>query len=127
MTKKSAEEIAQAWIEKWDCEGIPSSSIDTSDEDLDYEISRDHPQLCLEAILYVLTKIPASPENRHFQVLAAGPLENLIVESGEQVIDQIDVQARKSPEFRLLLNGSWISDAKPKVLERLKKYLDKPW
>ncbi|MCB2115460.1 MAG: hypothetical protein KDE00_03975 [Rhodobacteraceae bacterium] len=40
-------------------------------------------------------------------MLAAGPLEDLIADHGETVIDRIEHAARHSPRFRFALTGVW--------------------
>ena len=118
--------IAIEWIEKWS----PGNSVKGDDwrvSALDDDLPSDDPELCLAAIAEVLERIPGDPANRHFQVLAAGPLENLLAYSGEQCVDQVELAARQSPSFRLLLNGVWPSRIKPRVLDQLSKYRNAPW
>lgn len=122
--EKSAQEVANAWIEKWNS---PNPATGEDDFDLDFDIPANNPALCLEAIVEVLKVIPADPANTHFQVLAAGPLEDLICINGESVIEQMDTLCRRSPEFRLLLNGAWLSRAPATVLARLEKYQNNRW
>jgi hypothetical protein len=40
---------------------------------------RSQPEKCLSVVLEILQHIPTTPENKLFQVLAAGPLEKLSV------------------------------------------------
>ena len=122
--QKSAQEVAKAWIEKWNS---PNPATGVDDFDLDFDIPTKDPTLCLEAIVEVLKVIPADPANSHFQVLAAGPLEDLLCINGESVVEQVDALCRRSPEFRLLLNGAWLSRARPDVLARLEKYQNNRW
>jgi hypothetical protein len=118
--------IAIAWIEKW---SLPKAirTANSPASGLDNEIPRDNPQLCLDAIQEVLKRIPSDPTDHHFQVLAAGPLEDLLVHHGERYVAQVELAARQSPPFRLLLNGVWSSAIKPSVLAQLAKYRSNPW
>jgi hypothetical protein len=51
-------------------------------------------------------------------VLAAGPLEDLIHDKGDDFIERIELLARRDPAFRLLLRGVWESGS-PAVWERV--------
>jgi hypothetical protein len=121
------DKIALAWIYKWSGEKIPAIGEGVSETELDWDLPRKNPELCLSVIVHILSLISADPSNRYFQVLAAGPLEDLIIENGEAVIEEVETLARRSPEFRKLLNGTWLSRAKPPIRERLKKYLSDKW
>ena len=118
-------EVASRWIEKWDVPRVPSGESDGFD--LDWELPRDNPRLCLDSILQVLSRIPSDPADRHFQVLAAGPLEDLLVHHGPSFVDEIDTLARRSPSFRMLLNGAWTSRVDQAVVEQLAKYRGARW
>ena len=126
MSLPSPNDIARAWVEKWAAERPHAQSL-PRELDLDRDISRNNPELCLQSIVEILTKIPAEPANRHFQALAAGPLEDLLVHHGPAVVERIDTLARQSPAFRLLLNGAWSNGINPAVVARLSKYRGNPW
>lgn len=125
MIEPAATDIATRWIEKWAASDGPSG--DSAGNDLDWELPLENPRLCLDSILQVLSRIPADPTNKHFQVLAAGPLEDLLVHHGDTYVDEIEVLARRSPPFRLLLNGVWTSRMNKIVVERLDKYRRAQW
>lgn len=80
---KTAQEVASAWIEKW---SKPNPATGIENCDLDFDIPRENPNLCLDAILEILKTIPIDTSNHHFQVLAAGPLEELLVKHGETYV-----------------------------------------
>jgi hypothetical protein len=61
---------------------------------------------CWSAILEVLSR---NPPQSVLDVLAAGPLEDLISYHGDAFIDRIELMARQEPAFRLLLRGVWES------------------
>ena len=125
MAIPSPVDVANRWVEKWAPPKGPSGNSDGFD--LDWELPRNDPRLCLDSILQVLALIPADPANRHFQVLAAGPLEDLLVHHGPDFIDEVDTLARRSPEFRMLLNGVWTSRVDKAVVDRLAKYRKAQW
>ncbi|WP_412547826.1 DUF6869 domain-containing protein [Pseudomonas sp. PDM11] len=47
------------------------------------------------------------PPESVFTILAAGPLEDLIDEAGPELIERIELHARRTPTFRNLLGGVW--------------------
>ncbi|MBD9435242.1 hypothetical protein IB223_03965 [Pseudoxanthomonas sp. PXM03] len=126
MEVPSPEDVASRWIEKWNVD-VREHTGESDGYDLDVELPFQHPRLCLDAILLVLPRIPSDSADRHFQVLAAGPLEDLLVHHGQAMIDEIDVLARRSPSFRMLLNGVWTSRIDSAVVERLAKYRSAQW
>ena len=119
-----AETVGLAWIDK--AAQTPQATPHEGDA-LDFELPFHDPRTCLDAIRFVLTQISTTPANPTFALLAAGPLEDLLITHGHELIDKIDLLARRDPAFRLLLNGAWISQAAPLVLERLAKYRNAPW
>lgn len=127
METRQSFEIAEEWIQKWSAPEVPAVGPGVGESVLDWELPREQPDLCLSTILEVLNRIDGTAPNRLLSVLAAGPLENPLNYNGDTVVNEIDILARKSPEFRLLLNGVWDSDIKQNILERLAKYRGNPW
>jgi len=127
MSQLSANDVATSWLEKWATEDPARVPLELRASDLDLGLPRGDPELCLASIAELLSRIPADPESRHFQLLAAGPLEDLLSAHGDAMIDKIDTLARREPKFRTLLNGVWLTSASPTVKERLSKYLRNPW
>lgn len=127
METRSAPEIAEEWIEMWSASEVPAVGLGVGASVLDWELPRQQPDRCLAAILEVLGRIDTSEPNRLLGVLAAGPLEDLLEHSGNFVVDQVDLLARRDPAFRLLLNGVWVSGISPDIVARLSKYRANPW
>jgi hypothetical protein len=127
MHSQSPAEIAEGWIRAWSGTKPPAVGPGVSESCLDWELPREDPVLCLESIIKVLGRIDGSTPNRLLSVLAAGPLEDLLAENGHVVVEQVEVLAGRSPEFRLLLNGVWDSAIKPEVLSKLAKYRNQRW
>jgi hypothetical protein len=126
MDRRLPAAIAEEWIRVWSSPEPPvDEGMGTSR--LDGELPREEPQLCLESILEVLARIEGASSNRLLAALAAGPLEDLLTKNGHIVIEQVEVLARRNPDFRLLLNGIWDSTIKPEVLSRLAKYRSRQW
>lgn len=55
----------------------------------------------------ILELIREAPNNKILANVAAGPLEDLIVQHSKRFIDRIEVTARKDPRFQLALTGVW--------------------
>jgi hypothetical protein len=124
--KTSPAALAIEWIDKWS-QSNAARTANSVASGLDDEIPRQNPRLCLDTIVEILNRIPCDPSDHHFQVLAAGPLEDLLVYNGQVSVDDIESLARQSPSFRLLLNGTWPSSINSSVLTRLAKYRTNPW
>jgi len=127
MDSQSPAEIAEGWIRAWSGTEPPAIGAGVAASRLDWELPREDPELCLESIITVLDHIDCSSPNRLLAALAAGPLEELLVENGDVVVEQVEVLARRNQEFRLLLNGVWDSTIEPEVLSKLAKYRNQRW
>lgn len=127
METRLPSEIAKEWIQKWSLPEGSTISECVGQPVLDFDLAQTQPFLCLSAIIEVLELIDSSEPNLLLSLLAAGPLEDLLNENGDAVVDEVDRLARTSPKFRLLLNGVWNSGIKPSVLIKLEKYRVNPW
>lgn len=78
---------------------------------------------CLKTILAILEK---NPTESVIGILAAGPLEDLIDGCGEEVIEDIEKEARKNQAFRGLLGGVWESGT-PEIWARVESCRGAPW
>lgn len=71
----------------------------------------------------VLHLIEAAPDDEVLGLIAAGPLEELILESSSNMIDRLETQARRDPKFRRCLTGVWFESQLPaEMVNRLKRY-----
>ena len=55
------------------------------------------------------------------EVLAAGPLEQVLANHGEAIIDRVELLARIEPQFSSLLGGVWQNNMSEEVWIRVKK------
>jgi hypothetical protein len=127
METRSPSQIAIEWIEKWSGPKVPAVGPGFGESVLDWQLPREQPELCLATIVEALSRIDGSKPSHLLSVLAAGPLESLLDNNADAVVDEVDLLARRDPAFRLLLNGVWDSGIKPHILERLAKYRVQPW
>jgi hypothetical protein len=57
--------------------------------------------------------------DEQISVLAAGPVEDLLVYYGAQFIDRIEAEAQRSPAFLNVLGGVWQSRTPPEIWRRI--------
>jgi hypothetical protein len=80
------------------------------------DLCRQDPGLGLDFVLEVLKKDPP-PDTAG--VLAAGPLEDLLADSGPAIIERVEAEARRDLKFRRLLKGVWRSHMQDDIWERI--------
>jgi len=68
------------------------------------DLISDDPDALWALMLEVLRRDPPADV---IAVLAAGPLEQYLVEHGDNVIARVEAQASKDAKFRALLGGVW--------------------
>jgi hypothetical protein len=56
---------------------------------------------------------------KQIALLAAGPVEDLLDLHGEQFIDRIEAEAKRSPAFARMLGGVWQTNTPPKIWQRV--------
>lgn len=56
---------------------------------------------------FVLNTYKKSLPDHVLALLAAGPLEDVLANNGQEYIEQTEVLARKDPQFKKLLRGVW--------------------
>jgi len=88
------------------------------------ELSHHTPDLSWELILQILH---TPHEDSVTEVLAAGPLENLLAQFGEQLIDLVEKTAKDDPLFKALLGGVWQYSISPGVWSRIEACRGNPW
>ena len=76
---------------------------------------------------FILTVLEKSPGEYVLSLLAAGPLEELISNAGEQFIERIENQARRSAAFRHLLGGVWRHGASVEIWRRVEAARGASW
>ena len=81
-----------------------------------FQASLSDPDLCLKLILAVLQ---ADHSDSVLEQLAAGPMEELLVQHGAEVIDRVEERAESDPVFRDMLGGVWRSEIAGDVWDRI--------
>jgi hypothetical protein len=59
--------------------------------------------------------------------LSAGPLEDLLVRNGNQIIDKVEEFAKKDSNFNELLGGVWKNNITDSVWERIEAVRNSIW
>jgi hypothetical protein len=80
------------------------------------ELFRQHPD---ESWPLLLSLIDVASDDKELAMVAAGPLEELLVAQGARVIDRVEVQAARDATFRRALSGVWRSEITEAVWERV--------
>jgi hypothetical protein len=100
-------DVAKGWIAYWRQQLETGQFPDTGDGHVVDRLVEQEPDVGWAAILAILEGIDAEPSSRLFQVLAAGPLENLLTHHGEAFVARVESEARRNSRFNLLLGGVW--------------------
>ena len=83
---------------------------------------RDDAEQVWPFILSVLAEDQSIPV---VQMLSAGPLEDLLSDHGDAVIDRVESEARKNPAFASLLGGVWQSSMSQPIWDRVQAVWDR--
>ena len=123
MRTNNIKNVATAWVEMWSYD-LESPERDKFDwvGDFEYEATYEKPELGLELILEVLR---LDPSIEIIEVLAAGPLEDLLSQHGESMITKIEFLARNNGKFANLLGGVWQNSMPEEVWNRVQKVWDR--
>jgi hypothetical protein len=119
-------QIADDWVAHWRTNNNINEDIAGDNEPAD-DLVRADPDAGLAVILLILERIDPVPTADLFQVLAAGPLEELLVHHGPAIIDRVEQQARDDPRFNLLLGGVWPNAITPEIWLRVQRIRSEVW
>ena len=79
------------------------------------------------AVLNALRNTKADPAHPTFKGLAAGALEDLLSEHGDELIEKVETEARRNPQFNLLLGGVWQGGMSSEIWRRIQAARLKAW
>jgi hypothetical protein len=119
--------IAEGWIRYRRAEETLGDVTDLDAKEQVDDLVREDPDRGLNVVLKILERIEPSPTTTLFQVLAAGPLEDLLAHHGPTIIDRVEAQARDDERFNLLLGGVWPSGIASDVWARVEKIRRRVW
>lgn len=98
------DELIAGWLEYWKEGQEDSAREPTWVFDAVSDLPREAPSLALDFVLEILTK---DLTTHQLGVLAAGPLEDVLANHGLDIIERVEIEARRNPQFRYLLGGVW--------------------
>jgi len=122
MTSEELDRWASAYI-SFQLDGLRPSAAHPLWWAVELFMSEPGAERCWAAILTILAKEPPDPV---IEMLAAGPLEDLIEYAGARYIDRIETEARRNPAFRSLLGGVWKSSS-PEIWGRVEAARGEAW
>ena len=116
------ETLAEKWIAAAEFDGKPPSDNHWA---IDYVIELPYDKKFNELWLFIKHAYKKDISNEIIEMLAAGPMEDLLSYAGESYIQEIEDLARKDPKFASLLGGVWESSMSGEVWKRIQKFADK--
>src|SRR5271157_2462613 len=115
MLSTNLDELVQEWL---DC-----SQTDNSWGKLDDAPFSD-PETAWSGILAILQH---DLSDRQMSILAAGIVENLLSEHGEQFIERVEAEAVRNSRFQYLLGGVWKCGMSDGVWTRVRAARKEVW
>lgn len=80
--------------------------------------ARNEPDLCWVAILRLLSR---AETDLQLSNIAAGPLEDLLVQHGHEFISRVERQSVTDPRFRELVSGVWQNAIPEEIWQRVQR------
>ena len=112
-------DLAEQWIKYW---LLPenSSAQDALSwvADREYDLVHESPD---EAWFLILEILRRNNSSQILEVLSAGPLEELLANHGERIIESVENEAMKNSSFATLLGGVWRNSISEGVWARVEK------
>ena len=126
MQEKGNKEIAEAWLTN--CRSAIAYGSDSVQADGSFWAYEELDKLCStdpgRAVEIVRLIAQQWPEDRVMFNLAAGPLEDLLVRHGPEVIDQIEKLANDFDYFLFLVSGVWVDRMSPDTQARVVRLIE---
>ena len=105
MRPPTVDELESEWLSGEDCtmsDGLLEPFAD--------------PEAVWQAVLRIMQR---ELTEEQISLLAAGPVEDLLVHYGAQFIDRIEAEAQRSQAFAHVLGGVWQSDTPLEIWQRV--------
>ena len=101
-------------------ERLRSDELDWASDEID-ELVAEQPDDAISTLVFLAD---AAPDDGALGYLGAGPVEELIIGHGSDVvIDRVEGAARRNERFRMALASAWYDDhVTPEVRERLRVF-----
>jgi hypothetical protein len=125
MNDTANQDLVSAYIE------FANAAEDSREYDTCFWASDELSTMCAnqprEAWQTILAVLSRKPSSRVIELLAAGPLENLLVKHGPLLIDTIEQSAQRNGDIAVLLGGVWQSEIDPSVWKRVETARSRKW
>jgi hypothetical protein len=123
MIDVDLEKLIPAWVELY---RTPDGTARRDELYWSYDaldaVVRREPDPALDIILAILR---ADQSDTTYANLSAGPLEDLLAFHGPAMIDRIEAEAARNPEFRRLLGGVWKNQMSEEIWARVQHCWDR--
>jgi hypothetical protein len=105
MHEAEVNALAAAWVLYWKSpEGSAARAELSHASDRVWDLTHEDPDGAWQLILAIDR---AEPSSAIREVLSAGPLEDLLCNHGEAIIERVEHEAKVNPSFARLLGGVW--------------------
>lgn len=123
MTSTEIAQLARSWIAYWRApEDSPERAALSWVTEREWTLVEHKPLIAWELVLQILA---ADSSGDIQEVLAAGPLEDLLSKHGPVLIEAVEGQAMADPEFARLLGGVWRNSMTDDVWGRVQAAWDR--
>ena len=126
MEPKELEAVVNAWIlaqETYGEIGLDEDNPWPIEKVSDWHLEGNHELLWQFILTTYKRNLSASVQ----AMLAAGPLEDFLVNFGEMYIEQVETLSTKDPSFRHLLRGVWKNAMTDEVWSRIQALRTEIW
>src|SRR5438445_13456924 len=89
-----------------------------------FDACTEEPELAWRAVLAL---VESNLNQEGTALLAAGPLETLLVWHSSELIDRVELEAHRNPKFKHLLGGVWRQDIPEDIWQRIEAARQEAW
>jgi hypothetical protein len=121
MSRRTAVDLSNEWIayfRRVEANGGRPLEGEFGPETL--VVAHEQPEFLWSFILEVVKATEGQPQDMAFEMLAAGPLEDLLTLHGRAFIDRVEQEAARNSRFRSLLPGVWQNTTPDDVWARVR-------
>lgn len=123
MTDAELISLAEGWIAFWSApEGSQEREALDWVWDKEYDLMQQEPDEIWRLILEILRR---NSSDKIQEVLAAGPLEDLLAKYSSGVIERVEAEAKSNPMFAQLLGGVWKNSMTDDIWARVQAVWDR--
>jgi len=113
--------LIEYWAKGWSDDPAEKEKYDWAHVEFSFDVE-DDPERAWQCILLTVNN---SLCEKHFGVLAAGPLESFLSYHGKDYIDRVEMEAASNPKFAFLLGGVWKDNIADDIWDRVQKVWDR--